>query len=100
MLRLDCVKVEARVVDLKIVQGSRTDLTDPAGRVLVNVCGAEVSEAWNGSAGKRQGSGLILVLVDADEIKLVLLCRAEVEAADVLVELVGLYGVERVGIRT
>ena len=91
VLRLDCIKVEAGVVDLKIVESSRTDLPDPARRVLVNISGAVVAEARNGCAGKRQSPGLAVMLVDANEVELVLLRRAEVKAADVLVNLVGLY---------
>jgi hypothetical protein len=53
MLWLDRVKVEARVVDLKIVEGRGANLADPAARVLVNIGGAEIAEAWNGCSGKR-----------------------------------------------
>src|ERR1700759_3625982 len=93
VLGLDCVKVEACVMDLKIVDGSRTDLPDPAPGILENIGGAEVAEAWNRAAGKRQCPRLVLMLMDADEVELVLLARGEVEAANILVETVGLYRV-------
>src|SRR5258708_22362 len=99
VLGLDCVKVEARVVDLKIVQSGRTDLPDPARRVLVNISGAVVAEARNGCAGKRQSPGLAVMLVDANEGELVLLRGVEVKAAEVLVNLVGLYRVVGIAIR-
>src|SRR5260370_40178956 len=35
------------------------------------------------------------MLIDADEVELIILCRAEIKATDVLVNLIGLYGAVR-----
>ena len=57
MLRLDCVEVEAGVVDLKVVDRGGTDLADLTGEYW-SMWWCCIAEARNGCTGKWKGFGL------------------------------------------